>query len=236
MTQTHDGFEVPYSGAPVETVVEVLKELAGRGRVLELGVGTGRIALPLAAAGVTVTGIDSSGERLEVLHAKPGGDDLPVLLGNFRDLQGGPYDLVYAVDNALLRLLDQDDQVACFANVGQALAEGGIFIVETALEPPSCPGGTRVSVSEVSAERVIMRVGTYDSIRQLVSGALIIFSDGGVRTIPDLMRYTPAAELDLMARLAGLTLKDRWGDWQGNPVTSRSAWAISLYELRTTGW
>jgi SAM-dependent methyltransferase len=234
MDTEFDTFGVFDTNAPVETVVEVLHGLSNGGSALELGVGTGRTALPLVAAGVHVTGIDSSAAMLEVLRAKPGGAELPVLLGNFRDLQGGPYHLIYSVCNAFCRLLEQDDQVACFANAGQALVEGGTFLLETALWPHR--NDARMSVEETGEGRVVLRLGSYDGVQQVASAATVVFSGNQAQAYPNRTRYAAPAELDLMARLAGLTLRERWGDWEGNPVTSHSACAISLYELRTKAW
>jgi cyclopropane fatty-acyl-phospholipid synthase-like methyltransferase len=234
MAQAYDSLAAPGAGGPVDLVVEVLKELSDGGQALELGVGTGRIALPLSAAGVAVTGIDSSPEMLEMLRAKPGGAELPVLLGNFRDLEGGPYDLIYTVFDTFWHLLEQDDQVACFANAGQALSDEGIFLIETTLAP--FKGETQFSIQESDDERVVLRMGSYDSVHQVASSTTLIFSGGDVRAFPVRMRYAPPAELDLMARIAGLTLKDRWGDWERNPVTSRSSRAISVYQLQTGRW
>lgn len=164
---------------------------------------------------------------LDVLKAKPGGDELPVRLGNFRDLQGGPYGLVYAVYNSFCYLLDQEDQIQCLANIAPRLTPGGTLLIETTLSPAQ---GSGLSVEEISDERVVLHIGSYDSTSQLMSAATVISSKDGLQTYPNQMRHTPPAELDLMARLAGLALKERWGTWTGDPVTPDSSTVISLYQ------
>lgn len=234
LAHLYDVIEAPTGEASIETVVGVLKELSRGGPVLELGVGSGRVALPLAAAGVSVTGIESSQELLDVLRTRRHGRDLPVLFGNFRDLEGGPYHLIYALESVFWQLREQDDQVACFANVSQALAEDGIFLVETARVP--FRGGTQVSLREAGEGGAVLRVGGYDDVHQTMSSTTLAVMDGQVRTFPTTMRYTVPAELDLMARIAGLTFLDRWGTWDRSPVTSGDVRVISLYQLRTGDW
>lgn len=224
------------AAASVELIVDVLKELSDGGPALELGVGTGRVALELAAAGVQVTGIDSSLDVLDALRARPGGEELPVLLGNFRDLEGGPYSLIYALRDVFFRLRHQDDQVACFANASQAMSEGGILLLETSMPRFGFGEGARLSVEEIDDRRVVLRIAEYDAVQQAVSSATMTFAEGRIDLAHDHLRHALPAELDLMARIAGLTLKARWGDWYGRSPSPGSPRVVSLYQLRTQDW
>jgi SAM-dependent methyltransferase len=215
--------------------VAFLAERADGGPALELGVGTGRLALPLArGAGIEVHGIDASERMVERLRAKPGGERLPVAIGDFADVAGlAPahgYRLVFVVFNTFFVLLDQDAQVRCMEGVARVLAPGGAFVVEAFVPDLSLfDHGQRVSVSEVEPDRVRLDVARHDPVTQRVDSQHVELGPGGARMDPVRLRYAWPAELDLMARLAGLRLAERWDGWRLAPFTGASAALVSVY-------
>lgn len=218
-------------GDEAETV-DLLASLAGGGPVLELAIGTGRIALPLAARGLRVDGIDLSTAMVERLRAKPGGDALDVTIGDFADVPvPGTYRLVYLVYNTLFNLLTQDDQVRCFASVAAHLGDDGCFLVEAAT-PASLTrlrDGQYVDAEAVGMDLVELDAGRYDPVTQTLDETHVHLSRDGVRLFPIVTRYAWPSELDLMARLAGLRLRDRWGGWRHEPFTATSDRHVSVY-------
>lgn len=212
--------------------VAFLADLAGEGPALELAVGTGRIALPLAATGVRVDGIDISTAMIARLRAKPGGGDIAVTVGDFADvLVPGKFRLIYVVFNTLFNLLTQDDQVRCFENVVAHLTEEGVFVVE-AFVPTflyRLRNDQYVDAEAIDVNEVWLDVGRHDPVRQLLDESHVSLSGAGVRVFPIVTRYAWPAELDLMARIAGLRLKDRWGDWVRGPFDSNSGRHVSVY-------
>jgi SAM-dependent methyltransferase len=210
-----------------------LRALAGDGPVLELGIGTGRVAVPLHATGVEVHGIDASPAMVEQLRAKPGGADIPISIGDFADADppGGPYTLGYIVFNTFFALLTQDDQVRCFANVARNLQPGGRFVIEAFLPDPSrFDRNQRLSAVRVVIDEVRLDVGIHDAVQQTVVNQHLLFRDGEpVRMLPISLRYAYPPELDLMARLAGLELESRADGWRGAPVTASSAGVVSVW-------
>ena len=215
-----------------EAAVDVLAELAGGGRALELGIGTGAVALPLAARGVRVEGIDASPEMVAALRAKPGGRDLPVTMGDFADVDvEGEFTLVYVVYNTLFALQTQEEQVRCFRNVAARLAPGGVFLVE-AFVPDLAQLSARQGVRPLPIKdgRVGIRVYEHDPVGQKMRSRQVVFSEGGTRVFPVEVRYAWPPELDLMARLAGLRLRERWGDWRRAPFDAKSEKHVSVYE------
>jgi SAM-dependent methyltransferase len=215
-----------------EAGVRLLSELAGRGRALELGVGTGRVALPLAARGVEVHGIDASPAMVERMRAKPGGDAVQVTFGDFEAAEAeGEFALVYVVFNTFFALLSQEAQVRCFRNVARRLADGGVFLIEAFVpDIARYTGGQVVNAAEVTAERAILDLSRHDRARQYVTGQMIVLTDGQVRLYPVQLRYAWPSELDLMGRLAGLSLRERWGGWNRTPFTAESRHHVSVYE------
>ena len=215
-----------------EAAVRLLAELAGGGRALELGVGTGRVALPLAAAGVEVHGIDASRAMVERLRAKPGGDSVRITFGDFEAADaGGEFALVYVVFNTFFALLSQEAQVRCFRNVAARLAPGGVFLIEAFVpDVARYAGGQITRAAEVTAERVVLDVTRHDPVRQYVTGQTVVLTDGRVRLFPVQLRYAWPAELDLMARLAGLSLRARWGGWGREAFSPESKHHVSVYE------
>jgi SAM-dependent methyltransferase len=210
----------------------LLCQLAGDGRALELAIGTGRIALPLAARGVPVDGIDISPEMVARLRAKPGGESIPVTIGDFADVPvSGAYRLVYVVFNTLFNLLTQDAQVRCFENVATHLVEDGSFVVE-AFVPTflyRLRNDQYVDAEAVGVDEVKLDVGRHDPVQQLLDESHVSLSRRGVTLTPIVARYAWPAELDLMARIAGLRLVDRWGGWTREPFTAASTLHVSVY-------
>ncbi len=216
---------------PVDCV-QRLAELAGPGPALELGIGTGRVALPLAARGVRVHGIDASPAMVERLRAKPGGDAIPVTFGDFADLLvEGSYRLVYVVFNTFYALLSQEDQLRCFARVAGRLAPGGVFVLTGFVPDPTMySGGQSVRATEVSLDRARLDLARHDPVAQRVDFQHVVLTEGGVRLYPGALRYAWPSELDLMARLAGLRLRERWGGWRREPFDADSGLHVSVYE------
>ena len=218
-------------GDEAETVA-FLERLARGGPALELAIGTGRIALPLAARGVRVDGVDFSEPMVERLRAKPGGADLAVTIGDFADVPvDGTYRLVFLVYNTLYNLLTQDEQVRCFVNVAEHLTDDGAFVVEAMV--PSYFYKLRddqyVDAEHVGVDRVTLDVGRYDPVTQILDESHVTLSAAGIRVAPIVTRYVWPSELDLMARIAGLRLRERWGGWLGEPFTGDSRRHVSVY-------
>ncbi|WP_433634723.1 class I SAM-dependent DNA methyltransferase [Nocardia sp. CA-120079] len=214
----------------VNAAVEVLAGLAGSGPALELGIGTGRIALPLAARGVAVHGIDLSRAMVARLRGKPGGDAIGVTIGDFATTRmDGTFSVAYLVYNTIMNLTTQEAQVACFRNVAEHLERGGCFVIEVMVpELRRLPAGQHVVPSEASPTR--WAFDTYDVATQSMSSNYVevINGRGEYRSIP--FRYVWPAELDLMAQLAGLRLRERWGGWAREPFTSESSQHVSIWQ------
>ena len=202
-------------------MVDVLANLAGCGRrALELGIGTGRIALPLAARGVEVHGIDASAAMVEKMGRKPGGDRIPVTLCDFADVEvDGRYSLIYVVFNTFFALLSQEAQVRCFVNVARRLSDGGTFLIEAfAPDLTRFERGQNIQAGIVETDRVSIHLSRHDAVAQTVATSHMYIAEGGVRLYPVKLRYAWPSELDLMARLAGMRLRSRWGDGEGQSV------------------
>ncbi|GAP06447.1 methylase related with ubiquinone/menaquinone biosynthesis [Anaerolinea thermolimosa] len=218
-------------GDEAETVA-FLKDLAGDGPALELAIGTGRIALPLAAEGVKVMGIDLSLPMLQRLHDKPGGEHIEVTVGNFADVPvEGKYRLIYLVFNTFFNLLTQDEQVRCFENVAKHLMDEGVFVLEGGVpaEFYRLRNYQYVDAEAVEVDGVRLDVARFDPVTQLLEESHITFGPAGVRLNPIVTRLVWPSELDLMARIAGLRLKERWASWRREPFTANSRNCISVY-------
>ncbi|MDT5269705.1 MAG: hypothetical protein QOH49_1891 [Acidobacteriota bacterium] len=215
-----------------EAAVDVLEGLAGEGRALELGIGTGLLALPLAARGVEIHGIDASPEMVAALRAKPGGEALPVTLGDFTDVNvEGEFALVYVVYNTLFALQTQEEQVRCFVNVAARLAPGGAFVVEAFVpDLAQLSAGQGVRLLHMTDDRVGIRIFQHDPVQQKLKSRHVVFNESGTRLFPVEIRYAWPSELDLMARLAGLRLRKRWGDWRRGEFGAKSEKHVSVYE------
>src|SRR5215207_5996106 len=215
-----------------EATIAFLKRLARGGPALELAIGTGRIALPLAARGIRVDGIDFSPPMVARLRAKPGGDQIAVTMGDFADVPvPGAYRLIYVVYNTLFNLLTQDDQVRCFENVAAHLTDDGVFVVEAfvpaylhRLRDDQYVDAERIDVGEVRLD-----VGRHDPVAQRLDESHVVLSSAGVRVAPIVARYAWPSELDLMARIAGLRLMHRWSGWEEEPFSAPSRRHVSVY-------
>jgi SAM-dependent methyltransferase len=216
--------------------VEFLAALAdGMGRVLELGIGGGRVALPLARRGIPVEGIEASQVVLDRLRATPGGESIPVTVGDMADVPvDGLFDLVYLVWDGLFHLPSQARQVDCFRNVARTLAPGGAFVIECFV--PSLALFERgVEVNAVTEGWASMTLTRHDPMAQRIFTQRVRFLDGRrVQMFPVAMRYCWPSELDLMAELAGLRLRERYADWSRAPFGSASRGHISVYEMPDT--
>ncbi|HJQ28645.1 MAG TPA: class I SAM-dependent methyltransferase [Rubrobacter sp.] len=212
--------------------VAFLEGLAGGGSALELAVGTGWIALPLADRGIRVDGVDISPAMVERLRAKPGGEQIPVTIGDFADVPvPGTYRLIFVVANTLFNLLTQDDQVRCFENVAAHLTDDGVFLIE-AFRPDflyRLRDDQYVNAEAIEVDEVRLDVARHDPVKQLLEESHVSLSRDGVRLNPIVTRYAWPSELDLMARIAGLRLKERWGGWNREPFTSTSSNCVSVY-------
>lgn len=201
------------------------------GRALELGIGTGRVALPLADTGVDVHGIDASPAMVEQLRSKRGGDAIPVTTADFASVDvDGAFDLIYAVFNTFFALVDQDAQVRCVANAADHLTSDGRFVVEASIpDPGRFADDQHVSVKGMELDAVALEVSTHDPVAQRVSSHKVFLSEEGTRLVPVVIRYAWPAELDLMARLAGLELVERWENFRRAPFTASSRTHVSMY-------
>ena len=215
-----------FDPAVVDPVVDFLAELAA----LELGIGTGRIALPLSERGVPVCGIDLSEAMVARLRAKPGAERIGVTIGDFATTRvEGSFSLAYLVFNTIVNLTTQDQQVACFENVAAHLEPGGRFVIEVIVpQLRRLPPGERFVPFDVSPTH--LGFDEYDVVSQGLVSHHYSLVDGAweVRSIP--FRYVWPAELDLMARIAGMRLRERWGGWNGEPFTSESTTHVSVWQ------
>jgi SAM-dependent methyltransferase len=209
----------------------VLAELAAGGKVLELAIGTGRIALPLAARGLSVSGIDASPEMIAKLRAKPGGEAIPVRIGDMANVDiDGEFDLVFLGFNTLFNLTSQDDQVRCFRNVARRLAPRGVFVVEAFVpDVAHFVDRERVRTVKIAFGSVFLEASIHDPVTQRIDHQYIAAAANGVRLTPLPMRYVWPSDMDLMAKLAGLELRRRWAGWDRSAFTATSAKHVSVY-------
>jgi SAM-dependent methyltransferase len=218
-----------------ETVADFLAPLAGKRRALELGIGTGRIAIPLAARGVRIVGIDGSPAMVAKMRAKPGGADISVVIGNFADVKvtGGGFGLLYIVFSTFFALRNQEEQVRCFQRVAKRILPAGAFVVE-AFNPDHSilAQRQRVTAVEVGTDHAVLDLATNDVVNQTVHAQHILFTARGVQMYPVQLRFAYPSELDLMARLSGMRLRERYGGWDRSPFTVMSPVHVSVYELQ----
>jgi len=219
-----------FDSAVVDPVVDFLAELAGGGRALELGIGTGRIALPLAERGVPVHGIELSQAMVARLRAKPGGEDIGVTIGDFATTNvGGTFSVAYLVFNTISNLTTQAAQVACFRNVAAHLESGGCFVIEVVVpDLQRLPPGETILPLYVSETR--WGFDEYDVANQGLTSHHFEVVDGKVERTSIPFRYAWPAELDLMAQLAGMRLRERWSGWKREPFASDSRKHVSVWE------
>jgi SAM-dependent methyltransferase len=219
-----------FDPAVVDPAVDFLAELAGSGRALELGIGTGRIALPLARRGVPVHGIELSNAMAARLRAKQGGEDIGVTIGDFSTTTvDGTFSLAYLVFNTISNLTTQAAQVACFRNVAAHLEPGGCFVIEVGVPAlQRLPPGETIRAFHVSDTR--WGIDEYDVAKQGLTSHHFEIVDGRVERVSIPFRYAWPAELDLMAELAGMRLRERWSGWKREPFTSDSRKHVSVWE------
>jgi SAM-dependent methyltransferase len=223
-----------FDPAVVDPVVDLLVELADGGRALELGIGTGRIALPLARRRVPVHGIDLSTAMVARLRAKPGGDKVDVTIGDFSTTRvDGSFAVAYLVYNTIMNLTTQEGQVACFRNVADHLQPGGSFVIEVGV-----PGLQRLPPGETflvfDASDPHWGIDEYDVLTQGLISHHFALVDGKFERSSGPFRYVWPSELDLMAQLAGMRLRDRWAGWRREPFTSESRTHVSVWEKPAT--
>jgi SAM-dependent methyltransferase len=213
-----------------ETVAFLVRQAQQR-PALEFAIGTGRIALPLTQAGLAVDGIELSPDMIARLREKPGGDQLKVVLGDMSRIDlGRTFGLVYLVYNTIGNLLTQDDQVRCFANAARHLSPDGVFVLECRVPTaPSRPGHQFADVERVEIDRVVLDVCRYDPITQILDENHVSVGVDGIVFRPVRLRLAHPPEFDLMARLAGLRLAERWGGWTGEQFTATSWRHVSVY-------
>ena len=214
----------------VDPVVDLLVELAGNGRALELGIGTGRIALPLAQRGVPVHGIELSEAMAARLRAKPGGEDIGVSIGDFATTTvDGTFSVAYLVYNTISNLTTQAAQVACFRNVAAHLEPGGCFVIEVGVPGlQRLPPGETIRAFHVSETR--WGLDEYDVATQGLTSHHFEIVDGRLERLSVPFRYAWPSELDLMAQLAGMSLRERWSGWKREPFTSESRTHVSVWQ------
>jgi SAM-dependent methyltransferase len=222
----YDDDAVMFDPAVVDPVADYLAELAGDGAALEFGIGTGRIAVPLAARGVPVHGIDLSQAMVARLQVKPGAAQITVTVGDFATTRvEGTFSLVYLVFNTIGNLTTQDEQVTCFENAARHLQPGGCFVIELGFG-----GGARGRLSVFDLSDAHVGVDEYDAATQRLVSHHFSLVDGSWERLSIPFRTLGPGELDLMAKIAGLTLRERWGDWTREPFTSRSTKHVSVWE------
>jgi hypothetical protein len=215
-----------------DRVADRLAGLADGGAALELAVGSGRIALPLLARGVDVQGIDASQAMLARLRSKPDGERIRVALGDFADVAvDGKYRLIFVVFNTFFALLSQEQQVRCFGNVAEHLTDDGVFVIEAFVpDIARFDRGQRVGAIAIETDSMHLEASKHDRVAQRVDSLHAVVEDGAVRTFPVRIRYAWPSELDLMAQLAGLRLRERWGGWDQEQFTASSDVHVSVYE------
>jgi SAM-dependent methyltransferase len=234
-----DGFAEVYDDwyadiTDVDASTAALSELAAGGRVLELGVGTGRLAIPLAATGLEVHGLDTSTAMLARMTAKPGGERVRAHVGDMVDgLPDGPFALVFVAYNTLFSLLTAERQQACFVEVARRLTPGGCFVVEAFVPAEGDERSSGVTVRSVAADRVVLSVNTSDPARQVAEGQYVdITETGGVRLRPWSIRWASPGQLDAMAAAAGLELAHRWAGFDRSPYSDESERHVSIFRAR----
>jgi SAM-dependent methyltransferase len=219
-----------FEPAVVDPAVDFLAELAGSGAALELGIGTGRLALPLAQRGIRVHGIDLSEAMVARLRTKPGAEDIEVTIGDFATTRvEGTFSLAYLVFNTIMNLTTQDEQIACFENVAAHLEPGGCFVIEVGVPAlQRLPPGETVRAFDISATH--LGFDEYDVVSQGLISHHYSVVDGKLELHSVPFRYVWPSELDLMARLAGMRLRERWSGWKREPFASDSRKHVSVWE------
>ena len=214
-----------------QSLIKTLVDFSRGGRALELGIGTGRVALPLSQAGVEVHGVDASSDMLAKLQDKPGAEKIHLSTGNFADLAvEGHFELIFIVFNTFFGLQNQSEQIRCFKNVAKRLTSNGVFVIEAFV-----PDMTRftdrqtIRVIDMDEHGVRLEVSQLELVNQRITGQQVFLTEDGARLFPVKIRFAYPSELDLMATLAGLKLQHRWGSWDRDQLTDDSNRHISVY-------
>lgn len=231
-TLNADEYDALHDPGTTAESVALIAELAGEGaRLLELAIGTGRMALPLRERGFDISGIEGSPAMVDKLREKPGGADIPVVIGDMADVAiDGPFDFAFLVFNTLFNLTGQADQVRCFRNVADRLAPGGAFLIETFVPDFSAYHDHQsLRTMKIGFKSLWFEAKTHDPTRQVIEYQRVRITEDGTRLMPLVMRYAWPQEIDLMAELAGLTLEHRWGGWRREPFTADSGMHVSVY-------
>ncbi len=215
-----------------DLTVDLLFEIFGPTRVFEFAIGTGRVALPLAARGCTLAGNEGSPLMVEKLRAKPGGADIPVAIGDMIQAQvDGPFDHAFLIFNTLFNLPSQAAQVECFAHAARMIKPGGTFVIETFVPDMSdFSRDQRVATKRLDMDSVWIEAATHDRVAQVLEMQRIRITKNGMKLVPLRMRYAYPQEIDLMAKCAGFQLRSRWGGWRKESFTADSGFHISVYE------
>jgi SAM-dependent methyltransferase len=226
-----DVYDQLFHPPDTDAAVTCLAELAGSGSALELAIGTGRLALPLAHRGVAVSGIDASEAMVAKLRAKPGGEQIPVTIGDFAEVDvDGRFSLIFIAYNTFFVLLDPAVQARCFERIAAHLDSGGRFVIEAFVpDPGRFERGQNIEVTQVALGGAVLSVSRHDAGTQRVDSLLVRVSDDGVRTWPVRLRYSYPSELDLMAERAGLRLERRWGGWTREQFATDSVKHVTTY-------
>ena len=232
-TLNADDYDAFHDSGTTDETVTLISELAGDGDILELAIGTGRIALPLAAMEHRVSGTEGSPDMVAKLRAKPGGDAIPIVIGDIAEADvDGRFDHAFLVFSTLFNLPDQDAQVRCFANAARHLRPGGTYLVETFVPDPARVAKRQwVETKKLTSDTVWLEAGEHDPVAQTFAMQRLRISGSGIRMIPLPMRYAYPAEIDLMAQLAGFRLAHRWGGWRKERFTRNSTMHVSIYSL-----
>lgn len=227
-----DDYDDLYADLDTSAAVDCLAGLAGAGPVLEFGIGTGRLALPLVERGIEVHGVEASAEMVARLRAKPSGEEVPVAVGDFCEVDAGSdFALVVLAFNTIFALPDQQAQVRCFRSGARHLRPGGRFVIEAWVPDLGAFRNNRaVRPRILRPDAVSIEVAELDPVRQVMKTTQTVMRSGSVRLYPANHRYAWPSELDLMAQLAGMRLAERWEDWTGAPFTANSRGHISVYE------
>jgi len=215
-------------------MLDVLESLAAEGPALELGIGSGRVAIPLAGRGVEVHGVDASPEMVRLMREKPGGKGIPVEIGSFADpVSGGPYSMAFVVFNTFFGLTSQEEQKRCFESVASRLAADGRFVLECFFpDVTRFDGGQTTRTIEAGGEAVRLECSRHNGVDQSIHTTQVLLGgESGVELLPLRIRYVWPSEMDLMAELAGFRLESRWGGWAGQPFRDGCGRHVSVYAL-----
>lgn len=227
-----DEYDALHDPGTTDACVNLIADLAGQGDILELAIGTGRVALPLAARGPNVSGFDASPQMLDILKAKPGGATLPTWVADLASFDlGQQFDFAFLVFNTLYNLTTQDDQVNCFKQVAAHLRPGGHFLVEAFMpNRETFENNQAVRTKHVDFDKVWLEAVQHDPVAQTLNYQRIRISSEGTELKPLPMRYVWPSELDLMARVAGLSPVAHWGGWHKQPLTRDSDFYVIVYQ------